>query len=484
MAPSSMTNSLTRLQQFQSKPRIFILSDVSNEPDDAESLVRYFTYANQFITEGIVPVTSVWLRDRTCPEEMHRIVDGYAAAVDNLNAHVHPSHTYPSADHIRSLIRPGAPMYGMEAVGDDVPLSEGGKLLKARIEASKDLSEPLWVLAWGGTNVLAQALYKIRQEYDATTMATLVSKIRVYAISDQDDSSAWIRTQFSDLFYISSIHAWNQYGLATWAGISGENHYGFDEGGPDSTKISKTWVKDNIQIGPLGSTYPDPEFVFEGDTPTFLYLIQNGLGSRENPNFGSWGGRYAKTDPSNRINHYGDVADRVKGLDGKMYKSNQATIWRWRDAFQNDFAARIQWSMTKGFSKANHHPVVAIGEDFSPEPVQVEVQAGQSIVLDASRSYDPDGDELTFRWFQYKEPSIDVWSAHKYAAKAEIKNLNEQHTKIEISIPSADVSCVEFKTRRPLDKGQVIHVILEVRDNGIPQLVTYRRVLIQAVRQI
>ncbi|KAK7226770.1 hypothetical protein V2G26_014773 [Clonostachys chloroleuca] len=481
MASASSPN--VRVQEFPKKPRVFVLSDVSNEPDDAESLVRYLTYANQFITEGLVPTTSVWLRDRTCPEEMHRIVDGYAAAVDNLNAHAHPDHQYPPADHVRSLIRPGAPVYGMEAVGDNIPLSEGGKLLKKSIEASQNLSEPLWVLCWGGTNVLAQALYKIRQEYDAAAAAILRSKVRVYAISDQDDTSAWIRTEFPDLFYISSIHAWNQYGLATWAGISGEAHYEFDEGGPDATRVSKDWVRDNIQIGPLGSTYPDPEFVFEGDTPTFLYLIQNGLGSREYPHYGSWGGRYAKTDPSDQVHHYGDTADRVQGLNGRIFKSNQATIWRWREAFQNDFAARIQWTMTKDFSKVNHHPVVALGQDFSSEPLKVEANAGESITLDASRSYDPDGDELTFRWFQYEEPSIDVWSAHKFTAKVEIVHLDKQGSKVEVKVPPASSSCVEFKTGKPLERGQVLHVILEVKDSGMPRLTTYRRVLIQTIQK-
>ncbi|KAF4978867.1 hypothetical protein FZEAL_4827 [Fusarium zealandicum] len=480
---SSTPPPAAKLQQFPNKPRVFILSDVSNEPDDAESLVRYLTYANQFITEGIVPTTSVWLRDRTCPEEMHRIVDGYAAAVDNLNAHTHPTHQYPPAEYIRGLIQPGAPVYGMAAVGDDIPLSEGGKLLKERIEASEMFTEPLWVLCWGGTNVLAQALYKIRQEHDVNTAERLRLKIRVYAISDQDDTSAWIRTQFPDILYISSIHAWNQYGLATWAGISGETHYGFDQGGPDGTKVSKAWVKDNIQIGPLGATYPDPEFVFEGDTPTFLYLIQNGLGSREHPEFGSWGGRYAKTDPSDYVKHYGDTADRVEGLDGRMYKSNQATIWRWRDAFQSDFAARIQWSMTDDFAKVNHHPVVVIDQNTSPEPIVMEVQAGKSVMIDASQSYDPDGDELMFRWFQYDEPSMNIWSAHKWAAKVEIKSLNDERSKVEVQIPPADVSCVEFKTWKPLDRGQVLHVVLEVKDSGIPQLTSYRRILIQTVRE-
>ena len=47
----------------------------------------------------------------------------------------------------------------------------------------------------------------------------------------------------------------------------------------------------------------------EGDTPSFLYLLQNGL--------------------------YTDAADRLMS-GGKLHISSQATIWRWRDTFQND----------------------------------------------------------------------------------------------------------------------------------------------------
>lgn len=366
----------------------------------------------------------------------------------------------------------------MAAVEDVTTLSDGAKLLKDRLEASQSLDEPLWVLCWGGTNVLAEVLHKVRDEHDAATAAQLFSKLRVYAISDQDDSSAWIRAEFPGIFYISSIHAWNQYGLATWAGISGEGHYGFDEGGPDGSKISNQWAKDNIQIGPLGTAYPDPEFVFEGDTPTFLYLVQNGLGSRENPNYGSWGGRYSKTDPSDRVRHFGDTADRVKGMDGRMYKSNQATIWRWRDQYQSDFAARIQWSIEKDFARVNHHPVISVNGHPGTEPLELEAEAGSLLEFDASATYDPDGDDLTFTWFQYQEPSIEVWSAHKYAAKLAVKPLSQDGSIVRVQIPPAHECCVEFKTRKPVARGQSLHLILEVTDSGTPQLTTYKRIII------
>lgn len=105
-----MTVDPSTFQSFPSKPRVFILSDISNEPDDAESLVRYLLYSNQFHTEGLVATTSTWMRTKVCPQDMHKIVDGYAGAVDNLNKHAHPNFQYPSAECLRSIIKPGSPV--------------------------------------------------------------------------------------------------------------------------------------------------------------------------------------------------------------------------------------------------------------------------------------------------------------------------------------------------------------------------------------
>jgi len=107
-------------------------------------------------------------------------------------------------------------LYGKEALKPDVALSDGAQLLINTLDESE---EPLWVLCWGGTNVLAQALQHTNSRNDH---AKLRSKLRVYAISDQDDTGAWIRLQFPDVLYINSVHGWNQYGLAAWTGISGD----------------------------------------------------------------------------------------------------------------------------------------------------------------------------------------------------------------------------------------------------------------------
>ncbi|CRL28068.1 Protein of unknown function DUF1593 [Penicillium camemberti] len=474
-----------QFQSFPSMPRVFILSDISNEPDDAESLVRYLLYSNQFRTEGLVACTSTWMKSKVCPQDMHKIVDGYEKVVGNLNVHAHPDDPYPTAQYMRSLIKRGAETYGMAAVGDDIPLSEGGQLLLERIQAPT--SDPLWVLCWGGTNVLASVLLKIQNSHSKADAVALRSKLRIYTISDQDDSGVWLRTTYPDLFYICSVHGWNQYGMAAWTGISGDKWYGFDKGGPDPSKISKEWIRENIQIGPLGSTYPDFMFIPEGDTPTFLYLIQNGLGVAERPEFGSWGGRYILTDISGRYGkhgHYSDTPDEVDGLDGRSHKSNQATIWRWRDAFQTDFAARMQWSLTSDIGKANHHPVAVVNGTKGPAPLMFELEAGSKFQLDASASYDPDpNDSLSFKWYQYKDPSATQWSVHHEVGELGIRPLDETGSVVEVTLPPPEKCCVELISRKAIQKGQLLHLILEVKDNGSPALITYRRVVIQVTNE-
>ncbi|OAL45739.1 DUF1593-domain-containing protein [Pyrenochaeta sp. DS3sAY3a] len=471
------------LQTYPQKPRVFILSDISNEPDDAESLCRYLLYSNQFETEGLVACTSTWMKNKVCPQDMEKIIDAYAGAVENLNKHTHPDWPYPSAESLRSLIKKGAETYGMSAVGTDLPLSAGGQLLYDRIIAPS--TQPLWILCWGGTNTLAQTLLKIDDKYPPEDSKRLLSRLRVYAISDQDDTGAWIRNNFPDVFYIASVHGWNQYGMAAWTGISGEKYYGFDQGGPDFSKMEKSWIKENIQIGPLGSAYPDYLFIPEGDTPTFLYLIQNGLGVPDSPSYGSWGGRYDRTDISAdglNSNHYSDAVDRVKVRD-RTYTSNHATIWRWRDAFQNDFAARIKWSMESEYSNANHHPVITVNDVKGLAPVRIEAEAGSTVTLDATGTYDPDGGSLTFKWWHYREPTATQWWVEAEVAELQIKTVDEEGRKVEVTLPPPEKCAVELMSRKPVAQGQLLHLILEVTNNGMPSLTSYRRVLIQATNR-
>ena len=131
-------------------------------------------------------------------------------------------------------------------------------------------------------------------------MDQFVSKLRIYTISDQDDAGPWLRKEFPKLFYIvsPSDQTYHQYHLATWTGISGDTHY---KNGPGYLMdlVSNDWLTTNVREshGPLGALYPKWACIMEGDTPSYLGLINNGLGSHISPSYGGWGGRYQLSTP-------------------------------------------------------------------------------------------------------------------------------------------------------------------------------------------
>jgi hypothetical protein len=442
------------------RPRVFVLTDIENEPDDAQSMVRFLVYSNHFDVEGLVATTSTHLRNKTAEWRIQEIVEAYGKVRENLLLH-EPG--FPTAAGLVSVIKRGIPRYGMTGVGQEMD-SEGSEWL---IEvADREDPRPLWVTVWGGPNVLAQALWKIRQTRTPAELARFVAKLRVYTISDQDDSAFWIRKSFPNLFYIVSPGENNRH--ATWSGISGEPWYRFASGA-DTSLVQTPWLRENIinNHGPLGEEYPEVEYSMEGDTPSFLSLISNGLNDPDRPDYGGWGGRYefyqprflpyrnnARTEPEPRP-IWTDTMDEVVGRDGLIYIDNHATIWRWREAFQNDFAARMDWCV-KPYGAANHPPTPTIDG-----PKELSVQAGSRITLDASGSSDPDGDNLRFKWIHYPEPG-NFWDWRSLVIEP-------------AEGPSTEVS---FPVQASGSVPQTTHIVLEVTDSGTPSLTRYERVIL------
>lgn len=448
--------------QERQKCRLIVLTDINYmEPDDAESMVRLLVYSNQIDIKGLITVTSDGNKTELFPGYIRKIIGQYAKVRPNLLKH-EPG--FPKATELSSMVKEGLPVYGMEGVGKGKD-SEGSEWIIKRLE-DKD-ERPLWINLWGGSNVLAQALLKIKDTRSEQEAKQLIGKLRVYAISDQDDSGAWIRKNFPDLFYIVSP---GRYQDGTWAGIMSVIP------GINNDVVSNFWMAENIQQGhgALGAIYPSVVFGVEGDTPSFLYLINNGLNSPEHPNWGSWGGRYEfylppfdstikwripivpETRPvwTNAEDIYTPTKEAQWGRsivnDTVKIKSNKATIIRWREDFQNDFAARMDWCVAD-YKNTNHPPVVKL---VTPE--HITVKSGEIFKLDGTLCSDPDGDGLIYYWSYYQGAGtyndvIQLFPANSARIMAKAPNVDSEKT---------------------------IHFILKVTDRGTPRLTRYARVIV------
>jgi Cellulose-binding Sde182, nucleoside hydrolase-like domain/Cellulose-binding protein Sde0182, C-terminal domain len=465
-AVASHTAPAADSMQANKPHRMIVLTDIGAEVDDTESMVRLLLYSDVIDIQGLIATTSTWKRTSVSPELIQALIGAYAKVHGNLVKH---DASYPPAEALQALVKHGLPEYGMSGVGPGKD-SEGSEWIIRTLERNDD--RPLWITVWGGANTLAQALYKLRATKPAAEVDRLVAKLRVYTISDQDDSGPWIRKNFPKLFYI--VTPGGDYAAATWTGI---NTF---VPGIDNSTISNKWLAEHIQQGhgPMGAMYPDVAYGMEGDTPSWLALIPNGLSDPEHPDWGGWGGRYELyrpevpvTDPRTFIggvpigpetrpiwtNAIDDYTPPVMGEYGratrpgeKSFKGFKATIWRWRDDFQNDFAARMDWT-TKSYREANHPPVVVLSQ-----PEAITVQSGQDFQLNASAT-DPDGDSISLYWFQYAE-------AGSYKGAVKIKYAE--------NMPNLDVVAPK------VDKPETVHFILRVTDKGSPPLSRYKRVIV------
>lgn len=304
--------------------RVYILTDISSleagvgEPDDTQSLIRFLLYADLFEIEGI-GATYTSHGDTIYPGYIREIVGAYGESIDKLNQHGN----YPDTRALAGKIKSGNPNRGTERIGK-IHNTELSDHIVDVLEENHD--EPLWILVWGGSLDLAQALWEIRESVPASRAEKMISALRVYSIMDQyDNAGGWIRENFKELFFI----------------LCNGNFRGMYRGG-DTSLVSSGWVEDNIlsNPAPLAQMYPNyrggdswgrVEGIKEGDTPSFLYLLPGSPGNPENPATESWGGKFKRIEGSN---HYVDCP-----IDEAL--SCAGSVSRWRADFQADFAERL-----------------------------------------------------------------------------------------------------------------------------------------------
>ncbi len=446
------------------KPRIIVTTD--GEADDRASMVRFLLNTNEFEVEGIINSSSQfhWVGGQGWNafhpvEWVKEYIDLYAKVYDKLVLH---DKNYPTADFLLSKWKVG----NIAGIGEDEIRTEGANFI-AKLLLDQD-PRPIWIQAWGGCNTISRAL-KIIQEDHPEKMVEAARKMRLFLIWEQDESyQRYIRPNWEHLNIPTIISDQFDCIAYIWPKVLPEEM---------KTYFQADWMTKNILKGhgALCEVYENNHGAFnaEGDTPSFLHSIPNGLRNMESPDFGGWGGRYIKVrnnvwmDPKPDSSFvrpegqwgFGNSWSKKMEHDSDSALVAQRTayfkpIWRWLNHVQNDFAARADWCV-KDYASANHHPAVKLKKTA----LDIKAKAGSRIKLDASASTDPDGDPLSFRWWHFAE-------AGTYSGRA-LTESKSVKTKIEIP--------------RDAKPGETIHMVCEVTDGGVPALTRYQRVIITVV---
>ncbi len=496
--------------QAVEKPRVIVLTDIGEDPDDQQSLVRFLLYSYDFDVEGIIATTAVWMRGNKngqpvnpAPEYIHEILDGYGQAEDNLRSHSSRfprAKDYPTAEYLRGLVfagntdRGGDQNFGMDDVGAGLSSAGSDHIIEV---LKKDDARPVWVLIWGGANTLAQSIYDImNSNMDAPEKSRLLDKIRAYDIAGQDNAGGWIAYNRPDIFYMRSVYQYRgfvynscyEYNKTSFIYQSdpcpaGQNCCRIDDeqgGNPDI--FTPGWIKTHIkqQGHPLGDVYPNRGSAWsEGQSPTFLFLVNNGLSYPDSIAWGGWGGRFernkgcgaeARCDETFILpyDYKQDYCMYIPARDWaytprvKHYTMNRlAPLFRFREPMSWDFKARMDWAV-KGVEEVNHNPVVKIRDQESEETLFLNAAAGDVLKLDASESFDPDGHALNYHWWVYHEAGF-------YSGDVDLK----------LSVPGKNTPKIKFRVPEDAKVDDCFHLILELSDNGKPALTSYRRLVMK-----
>jgi len=470
------------------KPRVIVTTD--GEVDDMDSFIRFLLYANEFQIEGLVYSSSQWhyagdgqgtlftsempgtarrYGERTDlrwagTEWIQEFIGEYGEVYENLMLH---DPDYPSPEALLSMVRVG----NIEFEGEMGKDTEGSDLIKQVL--LDDNPEPVYLQIWGGTNTVARALKSIEDEYRETPQWQDVydrvsAKAIIYTILDQDATYRnYVAPNWPDVKVLyNSAQFWSF--AYQWSRVVPEELRGY---------LGGEWFAENIKFnhGPLLERYylwgdgqkiagdpehsqGDPEnaerrgraqydFISEGDSPAYFYLLDVGLRNGEDPSYGGWGGRLVRSETNvSRWEDGGHVTD-VNPYTGEADTAYPQT--RWVDVLQNDFAAHADWCVMS-YEEANHPPVATL-----TDAADLTVTPGTEVQL-AGEATDPDGDAVQYRWWRYAD--ADSFDG-------------------EIEIEDADSQKASFTVPEDAAPGASIHLVLQVTDEGTPPLTRYQRVI-------
>ncbi len=510
---SLFTSTKILASNTNTKPRIIITADP--ELDDNNSLIRFLLYSNDFNIEGLVYASSQfhWKGDgkgtkfmvpgreytkyglNLCPCEsyrwkngerfIHEAVEAYEKVYQNLLVH---NANYPSPAYLKSKIKYG----NVEFEGDFSKDTEGSNLIKKIILDS--IAGPIYITAWGGQSTIARALKSIEDDFKNTKNWNIIKqkiskKVVLLPSGDQDNTYAsYIKPNWPEIEYRQYKNGPN-YGYGAQLSTNAENERFFTPSWMQQNisskgalgEIYRVWgdgkqsVKNdrfdyfgidgytNEQLKQMGYIVWMPKqakgsWLGEGDTGTFMNLLNNGLNAIENNNPGGWGGRPFNPDPATFIDPFSNDTSKVKELviSAATYDKlsevdlNAAAFPNFFTAAQDDFAARMDWTVKNNYKLANHAPVIQLINNN-----EILVKPGETINLEATVK-DPDGDAYSIKWWQFLK--------HKNDTKIKISNISSLLTSIEIP--------------KDATTKQIIYLVFEVVDKNTIPITSYEMIKI------
>ena len=421
-------------------------------------------------------------------------VDVYERVYPNL--HVHHA-DYPTPADLRSKIRWG----NLEFDGDISKDTPGSDLIRELL--LDDDPAPVYLLAWGGASTIARALKSIQDRHERTAewpaIRAKVSRKAILSLSgDQDDTYAnYIRPNWPDIRSLPIGQGGVGVGYGAFVFASAEN----------APYFSVDWTRENVSSrGPLGAHYrvwgdgkqmvkddifdyfglsglttdslrklgyivwlpprPKGEFLGEGDTPTFFNLIGNGLGAYRDESAGGWGGLVV-VNPASRsaaprsgqgstATSMGAFLRSLEGIGPEGPSTRPASPQpNFTPAAQNDFAARVKWSVTPSYTGANHEPTVTVRGG-----TRIAARPGETVRLEGITS-DPDGNSVAVKWWRWKE--VDTYPG-------------------EVTLHNPTSVATSFRVSSDAAPGQTIQLVLEATDDGRPALTRYQRIIATVTR--
>ncbi|KAF9888907.1 hypothetical protein FE257_008277 [Aspergillus nanangensis] len=479
-------------------PRTVVTTDM--EQDDLASLIRYLLYTNELDTQGIIYTSSRyhWAgdgngtkffipdREYTTPQWTWRwtgtrtiqdiVLKAYAQIYPNILCH---DPFYPTPDQLLSTVKIG----NIDFEGEMDHDTEGSNLIRSLLLDSTD-TRPLYLQAWGGTNTIARALKSIEEQYSgsrhwAQTRNAISRKAVILASGFQDNAYTdyiaphWPQIRVEDL----------SAGYKTW-GYNCNQGQGNERGLPnDNLYFTGDWIKANIQTGPYGKLYRSwldgqsmpgdaqdtfgnateaalrdsfckplgvYDFLSEGDNVVFNPLLTTGLQDPSDPTLGGWGGRATQNTTSPNLWQMVDSEKNQSGAEIANYTTN-----RWAAAVQNDFAARMQWTLTPNYERGNHPPSVDILNGTTTR----KAHAGSTVTL-VGKVHDPDDDSVAVSWWQFFEEGTYPGS---------VAVTESGHNQVDVTIPD------------DAKAGATISIVMQGTDSGHFPLTRYSRVFVHVI---